>query len=167
MSIQSEAALRSGGTRGGRKQQTVSTGQSQTNIQIGGANAPAVGALAPLVMPVPNLESANTLTQAIAAVNGFGTTFRAVGQYVARDRATIEAQEFQDGGAMYEAWSTTRQKASLEKNYDANQRAALGDTNLFISGNINAALSGLPEGRAKTHFSAQSSAASLAPDANE
>lgn len=170
MSIQSEAALRSGGTRGGRKQQTVSTGQSQTNIQIGGANAPAVGALAPLVMPVPNLESANTLTQAIAAVNGFGTTFRAVGQYVARDRATIEADQFQSGGAMYEAWSATRQKASLEKNYDANQRAALGDTNLFISGNINAALSGLPEGRAKTHFSAliaQSSAASLAPYANE
>ena len=54
------------------KNQVGSVSDNTQMQQIQQISAPAVGALAPLVMPVPDYESANTLKQALESINSFG-----------------------------------------------------------------------------------------------
>lgn len=80
--------------RGG-KNQVRNTDTTPQIVQPSMAQAPAAGALAPLVMPVPDYESANTLQQAIAAVNSFGNVVAQAGNYVRSENNDIKqsAQE--------------------------------------------------------------------------
>jgi len=68
-------------SRGKNQVGTVSDNTQMQQIQQ--ISAPAVGALAPLVMPVPDYESANTLKQALEAINTFGAFSQQQGSFFA------------------------------------------------------------------------------------
>tara|TARA_R110000868_G_scaffold110829_5_gene299798 strand:+ start:911 stop:3397 length:2487 start_codon:yes stop_codon:yes gene_type:complete len=117
--IQAQAALTTQAQGGGRKNSVPQQQGRQQIAQINAVQAPATGSLAPLVMPVPDLETANTLSQAVSAINGFGIMTKSVGDYVYTRAAQNEADIYRSEQRAYtedqRAW-TKEQRAIAEEN---------------------------------------------------
>jgi len=117
--IQAQAALTTQAQGGGRKNSVPQQQGRQQIAQINAVQAPATGSLAPLVMPVPDLETANTLSQAVSAINGFGIMTKSAGDYVytraAQEEADIYRSEQRAYTADQRAW-TKEQRAIAETN---------------------------------------------------
>ena len=117
--IQAQAALTTQAQSGGRKNSVPQQQGRQQIAQINAVQAPATGSLAPLVMPVPDLETANTLSQAVSAINGFGIMTKSAGDYVYTRAAENEADIYRSEQRAYtadqRAW-TKEQRAIAETN---------------------------------------------------
>ena len=116
--IQAQAALAIQAQGGGRKN-TVPQQQGRQQIaQINAVQAPATGSLAPLVMPVPDLETANTLSQAVSAINGFGVMTKSAGDYVYTKAAQNEADIYRSEQRAYtedqRAWTKEQRAIAVE-----------------------------------------------------
>jgi hypothetical protein len=144
MNIQSAAALASQASmnRGG-KNQVRQTDITPQIVQISQAQTPAVGALAPLVMPVPDYESAHTLQQALAAISSFGNVVAQTGNYVqsekndTRREAAEQAFEVQKAAnASFETWQTGLERLKLDPNFNANLFAQAQDPTGAISAQV-------------------------------
>jgi len=133
------------------KNQVRNTDTTPQIVQPSMAQAPAVGALAPLVMPVPDYESANTLQQAIAAVNSFGNVVAQAGNYVRSENNDIKqsAQESKRAAAeqtlevqkaanaSFETWQTGLERSKLDPNFNANLFAQAQDPTSAIEAQVN------------------------------
>ena len=133
------------------KNQVRNTDTTPQIVQPSMAQAPAAGALAPLVMPVPDYQSANTLQQAIAAVNSFGNVVAQAGNFVrsenndikqtaqeskrAAAEQTLEAQKA--ANATFETWQTGLERSKLDPNFNANLFAQAQDPTSAIEAQVN------------------------------
>ena len=137
MNIQSAAALASQASmnRGGKNQvrQTDTTPQI---AQINQTQAPAVGALAPLVMPVPDYESANTLQQALTAISSFGNVVAQVGNFNSQTVEQAKQQSYMQANNELRSFKEARIRAQNDPNYEAMMTKFGANTTQWIDANI-------------------------------
>ena len=137
MNIQSAAALASQASmnRGGKNQvrQTDTTPQI---AQINQTQAPAVGALAPLVMPVPDYESANTLQQALTAISSFGSVVAQAGNFNSQTVEQAKQQSYMQANNEFRSFKEARIRAQNDPNYEAMMTKFGANTTQWIDANI-------------------------------
>ncbi|CAB4170310.1 hypothetical protein UFOVP997_19 [uncultured Caudovirales phage] len=117
--------------RGG-KNQVRSTDTTPQIVQPTMAQAPAVGALAPLVMPVPDYQSANTLEQAINAVNSFGNVIAQAGNFARQTKQEVKQQSYVNANNQFRLWKEQRIRDQNSSDYNARMTPIGANTTQWI-----------------------------------
>ena len=117
--------------RGG-KNQVRNTDTTPQIVQPSMAQAPAAGALAPLVMPVPDYQSANTLEQAINAVNSFGNVVAQAGNFARQTKQEVKQQSYVNANNQFRLWKEQRIRDQNSSDYSARMTPIGASTTQWI-----------------------------------
>ena len=117
--------------RGG-KNQVRNTDTTPQIVQPSMAQAPAAGALAPLVMPVPDYQSANTLEQAINAVNSFGNVIAQAGNFAKQTKQEIKQRSYVNANNQFRLWKEQRIRDQNSSDYNARMTPIGANTTQWI-----------------------------------